>query len=112
MQQVRALPIVGGFAHRLLAEDLPDLPTERRTEVVGFVARRVDGLPSFTRFGVLLIGIVFRGLLALPGGWPAGRAVLKLPLPLVAEYPRLVRSLAYAYVWETWPATTPTGGGA
>ena len=22
----------------------------------------------------------------------------------------LVRSLGYAYVWETWPTTTPTGG--
>ena len=112
MQQVRALPIVGGFAHRLLAADLPDLPHDRRSEVVGFVARRVDGLPSFTRFGVLLIGTVFRGLLALPGGWAAAGAALRLPLPLVAEYPRLVRSLAYAYVWETWPATSPTGGPA
>ncbi len=28
------------------------------------------------------------------------------PLPLLGEYVRLVRSLAYAYVWETWPDTT------
>ena len=112
MQQVRALPVVGGFADRLLAEDLPDLPHQRRAEVVGFVARRVDGLPSFTRFGVLLIGVVFRALLAVPGGWGLGRVVLRLPLPFVAEYPRLVRSLGYAYVREHWPSTTPTGGAA
>ena len=31
------------------------------------------------------------------------------PLPLLAEYPRLIRSLAYAFVWETWPDTTSTG---
>ena len=29
------------------------------------------------------------------------------PLPLLAEYPRLVRSLGYAFIWETWP-DTPT----
>lgn len=109
MRQVPALPIVGSFAERLLARELPDLPAARRTEVVAFVAHRVDALPSFTRFGVIVLGCLFRAVLAVPGGWTATRAVLALPLPLVAEYPRLVRSLSFAYVWEHWPATSPSG---
>ena len=31
------------------------------------------------------------------------------PLPVLGEYVRLVRSLAYAYVWETWPDTAASG---
>lgn len=112
MRQVPALPVVGSFAERLLAADLPDLPAARRREVVGFIAHRVDALPSFTRFGVLLLGYVFRTLVAVPGGWAATRVLITLPVPLVAEYPRLVRSLGFAYVWEHWPATTPSGATA
>jgi hypothetical protein len=110
MRQVRALPVVGAFAERLLAADLPDLSASRRREVVAFVARRVDSMPSFTRFGVLAIGSVFRVLMALPAGWTIAKALMALPLPFVGEYPRLTRSLAVAYVWEHWPDTTPTGG--
>ena len=109
MRQVPALPVLGSFAERLLAADLPDLPAAKRTEAVAFIAHRVEGLPSFTRFGVYLLGYVFRTLTALPGGWGLAKMIMKLPLPLVAEYPRLIRSLAFAYVWEHWPATTPTG---
>jgi len=110
MRPVPALPVVGGFADRLLAGDLPDLPAARRGEVVSFVARRIDTMPDFTRLGVLVIGASFRLLLALPGGWSIARFVTRLPIPLVGDFPRLVRSLGYAYVWEHWPATTPTGG--
>ena len=109
MRQVPALPIVGSFAERLLAIDLPDLAPAKRREVIGFIAHRVDSLPSFTRFGVLVLGSIFRGLVAVPGGWGIARVLMKLPLPLVAEYPRLIRSLGFAYVWEHWPDTTPTG---
>ncbi|CAN5543784.1 hypothetical protein BH10ACT2_BH10ACT2_23520 [soil metagenome] len=109
MPHVPALPVIGSFAERLLLNDLPDLPAERRTLVIDFIAHRIDHLPSFTRFGVLVLGSVFRFLLALPGGFTIARAIIKLPLPLVSEYPRLVRSLAFAYVWETWPSTTPSG---
>lgn len=112
MRQVSALPVVGSFAEQLLVLDLPDLPRARRTEAVAFIAHRVEGLPSFTRFGVVVLGSVFRMLLAVPGGWGVAKVLIKLPLPLVAEYPRLVRSLAFAYVWEHWPDTTPTGGPA
>ena len=109
MRSVQALRVVGDFADRLLATDLPALPGPQRREVVGFVARRDDGLPDFTRLGVLIIGSFFRLVLAVPGGWGLARLLMKLPLPLVAEYPRLVRSLGFAYVWEHWPATRPDG---
>ncbi len=109
MRQVPAPPVVGSFAERLLAVDLPDLAPAKRREVIGFIAHRIDSLPSFTRFGVLLLGFIFRGLVAVPGGWGVARILIKLPLPLVAEYPRLIRSLGFAYVWEHWPDTTPTG---
>jgi hypothetical protein len=115
MRQVTALPLVGPFADRLLAHDLPDLPRQPRSEAVAFVAHRVDTLPSFTRIGVLAIAAGARLLLALPGGWVIIRCLMRLPLPLVGEYPRLVRSLAFAFVWEQWPDTAcsgamPTGG--
>ncbi len=109
MRQVPALPIVGPFADRLLAADLPDLANADRKVVISFIAHRVDSLPSFTRFGVLLLGYVFRFLVTLPGGWAIAKILIKLPLPLIAEYPRLIRSLGFAYVWEHWPSTTATG---
>lgn len=110
--QFPALPVVGGFAERLLAVDLPELPADRRREVVAFIAHRVDTMPSFTRFGVLAIGTVFAALLAVPGGWGVATLLMRLPLPFVGEYPRLMRSLGFAYVWEHWPTTTPTGSPA
>ena len=30
-------------------------------------------------------------------------------LPFVGELARLVRSLGFAFIWETWPDTSPTG---
>ena len=109
VRQFSAAPVVGSFAERLLIADLPDLQPTRRREVVTFIAHRVDSLPSFTRFGVLAIGSVFHLLLAVPGGWGVAKALMRLPLPFVSEYPRLMRSLGFAYVWEHWPNTSPTG---
>jgi hypothetical protein len=37
------------------------------------------------------------------------RLLAARPLPVVGDYVRLVRSLTYAYVWETWPATAADG---
>lgn len=112
MRPVPALPIIRSFAERLLLADLPDLPPADRMLALNFVAHRVDHLPSFTRFGVIVLGSLFRSLLAIPGGFTFAKVLIKLPLPLVAEYPRLIRSLAFAYVWETWPTTTATGASA
>jgi hypothetical protein len=101
--------IIGPFADLLLATDLPLLPAERRDEVVHFVQRRAASMPSFTRFGVTMIGLIYRALLALPGGPRAVLFLMSRPLPGLSDYPRLVRSLSYAYVWERWPDTSPTG---
>ncbi|MFZ9629922.1 MAG: hypothetical protein ACO3C1_11295 [Ilumatobacteraceae bacterium] len=73
------------------------------------MVHRVERLPDFTRLGVTVIAAVVRGLMSLPAGWELARRATSLPLPLVGEYPRLVRSLAWAYIWEHWPATGPSG---
>jgi hypothetical protein len=102
--------IVGPFADILLAGDLPDLESDRRVEVVRFVERRAASVPSFTRFGVTMIGLVYRLLMAAPGGDRLVAALAARPVPILGEYPRLIRSLGYAYIWDRWPDTTPTGG--
>jgi hypothetical protein len=101
--------IVGPFAELLLTADLPQLPQDRRAEVVQFVQGRANGIPSFTRFGVTVIGLLYRALMAVPGGRAVVRFLMSRPLPLLGEYPRLIRSLGYAYIWERWPDTLPTG---
>ena len=103
--------IVGPFAELLLAADLPQLLPQRRAEVVRFVQRRARAVPSFTRFGVTVIGLFYRGLIAAPGGRPVARLLMSRSLPILGEYPRLIRSLGYAYIWEHWPDTSPTGAG-
>jgi len=101
---------IARFADGLLETDLPLLTDERRHETVEFIGRRIRVLPSITRFGVLAIGVVV-DVLGLVVGRPAARRfVTTVPLPLVSEYPRLVRSLGYAYIWETWPDTNVDGG--
>jgi len=101
--------LVRPFAQRLLLADLPGLSPDRRDEVSDFAVRRVDDLPSVLRLGVHVIAAPMRLLAAVPG---SGNAILWLihhPLPLIGEYVRMVRSLAYTYVWEHWPQTLPDG---
>lgn len=112
MRSVPSAPLVGPFADRLLTLDLPDLDRGRRNEVVAFATRRVDGLPSVMRIGVLVIAALFRVAVLVPGSDVFVRFVGRTPLPLFGEYVRLLRSLGYAYVWETWPDTLPTGAAA
>jgi len=102
--------IVAPFADVLLADDFPDLPPDRRAEVVRFIERRAVTLPSFTRFGVFVIGALYRMLMAAPGGGRIACTLAARPIPIVGDYPRLVRSLGYAYIWDRWPDTTSTGG--
>ena len=101
--------IVGPFAELVLAADMPQLSPQRRAEVVQFVQRRAAAVPSFTRFGVTLIGLFYRALIAAPGGRPVARLLVLRSLPVLGDYPRLIRSLGYAYIWEHWPDTSPTG---
>jgi hypothetical protein len=106
-QSSRAL--VHPFAQCLLSVDLPGLSTSQRDEVSDFAVHRVDELPSVLRLGVNLIAAPMRVLVTMPS---AGRMVawlIRHPLPLVGEYVRMVRSLAYTYVWEKWPQTLPDG---
>jgi len=93
----------------LLAADFPDLPSDRRAEVVRFVERRAATVPSFTRFGVAVIGEFYRILLAAPGGERIVRSLSARSIPVIGDYPRLIRSLGYAYIWDRWPDTTATG---
>ncbi len=109
MRSVPSAPLVGPFAVRLLALDFPALDPSRRDQAIAFTVRRVDGLPSVMRFGVIVIAGVFRGMLAVPGSETILRFFARTPLPLVGEYVRLVRSLGYAYIFETWPDTRPDG---
>ena len=90
--------------------DLPSLDQGRRAEVVAFTARRVDGMPSVMRIGVFAIAALVRACMMLAGGQRVVELLARRPLPLLGEYARLVRSLGYAYIWETWPDTLPDGG--
>ena len=101
---------VARFADGLLESDLPMLDDDRRRDAVAFIGRRVRVLPSITRFGVLTIGGFVDVLGTVIGHGRVRRLLDAVPLPLLAEYPRLVRSLGYAYIWETWPDTTVDGG--
>lgn len=101
---------VGRFADLLLARDLPALDDARRVRVVEFIVRRIDVLPSVTKLGVVIISHAVDLVRRVAGTERMLDVATGLPLPLLSEYPRLVRSLGYTFVWETWPATTPDGG--
>ena len=98
------------FADGLLCAELPLLDDQRRGATIDFIGRRVIVLPSLTRFGVLAIARFVDVAGAIIGHATMRRLVTSLPVPLLAEYPRLIRSLGFAYVWETWPDTTVEGG--
>jgi len=97
------------FAAALLASDLPRLPTQYLDQTVEFIERRVVELPSITRLGVRAIGRTVDLLGMVLGKHRVLETITARPLPLLAEYPRLVRSLGYAYIWETWPSTAADG---
>ncbi|MEO6122249.1 MAG: hypothetical protein ABIR32_00970 [Ilumatobacteraceae bacterium] len=97
------------FTRRLLAVDLPGLEASQRDEVAEFTSERVDDLPSVLRLGVTCIAAPMRIAVAMPGAGSMMAWLIRHPLPLVGEYIRMIRSLAYTYVWEHWPATLPNG---
>ena len=101
--------LIAAFSDEVIVHDLPALPPERRAEVVAFAGRRIEGLPSPMRLGVGVVAIVVGAAGRLVGLSRVVRLLAERPLPVVGDYVRLVRSLGYAYVWETWPATGPDG---
>lgn len=101
--------VAAPLAAELLRHDLPRLPADRLGETVAFIERRLVGLPSVIRFGVTVIAAVLGSVARGPLRGPVTRFVAAHPLPLVGEFVRLIRSLGYAYVWETWPATSADG---
>lgn len=100
--------VVSSTCATVLAHDFPALAADRRRVVSDFVAARLAVLPGPMRLGVTLIAHLV-GTLGAIGGERVVLRLSHLALPLVGEYFRLLRSLSYAYVWETWPDTSPTG---
>jgi hypothetical protein len=99
----------GRFADDLLQLELPDLPDARRLETVTFVCRRADQIPTPLRLGIIVLTFAV-GLAQRALGLRRTTGLLRsTPLPLIGELARMVRSLGFTYVWETWPDTTPTG---
>ncbi len=101
--------LVDPFAQRLLSTDLPGLTRAQRDEVSAFAVRRVDGLPSALRIGVTLIAAPMRLIVAVPGSGRIVSWLIRHPLPGVGEYVRMIRSLAYTYIWERWPDASTNG---
>jgi len=108
----RPLDLDGGFgvfADALLSAELPDLPTDRRQASVEFVCRRARVVPTPLRAGLTVLAFATSLAQRLLGLERTTTFLRHTRLPLVGELSRMVRSLAFAYVWETWPATNPTG---
>jgi hypothetical protein len=102
---------IAAFCDGLVAHDLPDLSDERRAEVVGFTGMRIAAMPGPMRIGVGLVALLVDGAGRVAGRRRLASFLARHPLPVVGEYVRLVRSLAFARVWDTWPDTTPSGAG-
>ncbi len=99
---------LGQVADAQLRDELPDLPDDRRVATVEFVCRRARDVPGPLRLGVMLVSVVT----AAAGRVVDPASVRRFRVPLVGELPRLVRSLAVAFVWETWPDTRSSGAAA
>jgi hypothetical protein len=106
------LHVDGGFgfvADGVLRRELPELPDWRRAETVEFVCRRARSVPGPLRLGVVVLSIG-AGLLTNRLGPDRTISFLRSTrLPFVSELARMVRSLGFAFVWETWPDTQPSG---
>lgn len=100
---------IAAFCDCLVAHDLPDLPAERRAAVVAFAGRRIAGLPTPMRVGVGAVSLAVDGASRVVGRPRLTSFLARHPVPFVGDYVRLVRSLALAHVWDSWPNTSPTG---
>jgi len=101
--------LIAEFSDQVIAADLPALPADRRAEVVAFAGRRIAGLPSPMMLGVGIVAVAVGCLGRVVGLRRLTALLARRPVPLFGDYVRLVRSLSFAYVWETWPSTAPDG---
>ena len=101
--------LVADFCEQVVAHDLPELPPDRRDATVAFAGRRIAGLPSPMKLAVGIVAVVVGMLGRLVGTARVVSVLARRPLPVFGEYVRLMRSLTYAYVWETWPDTAASG---
>lgn len=99
----------GRFAARVLAAELPDLPDARAADTVGFVCRRAAQTAGPSRLGVIVLAALVGASERAIDPATSTAFLRTTSLPFVSELARLVRSLAFAYVWETWPDTSPNG---
>ncbi len=110
VQQVLAVDgPFGRFAERVLVAELPDLTDDRRVRTVAFVCRRAAQTAGPPRLGVILLAALVGASERAVDPDRSTAWLRDTTLPFVGELARLVRSLAYAFVWETWPDTLPTG---
>lgn len=99
----------GRFAAELLAVELPDLPDERRVSTVEFVCRRAAQVPAPLRLGIMVLSVLVGVARRCIGAERTTAFLRSTSLPFVGELARMVRSLGFAFVWETWPSTQPAG---
>lgn len=99
----------GAFADDLLGRELPGLPDDRRAETIRFVCRRAREMPTPLRLGVVALSAGAAVLRRVIGADRTVSFLRSTSLPFIGELARMVRSLAFAYVWETWPSTAPSG---
>jgi hypothetical protein len=102
----------GVFADELVRRELPGLPDDRRADAVAFACRRADETPGPLRVGVVTLAVGVGVANRLLGVGRTTDFLRSTHLPFVGELARLVRSLAFAFVWETWPDTRPDGAPA
>ena len=103
---------LGQFADHLLTIELPDLPSDAREDTVAFVCRRANQMPSPLRLGLVLVCTGVALAQRAVGIERSTRFLQGSRLPLLGELPRMVRSLGFAFIWETWPDSSPSGGRA
>ena len=97
------------FSDRLLAVDLPALPAERRAATAQFARCRICALPSPMYSGITMVAAAVAGAGRLVGQRRVARLLASRSVPIFGDYVRLLRSLSYAFVWETWPSTAADG---
>lgn len=93
----------------ILSTDLPQLEPAKLDEVTTFVEQRIAQLVGPAGTAVRIVRAVMSVLLAPPWRGVTQPFLTRSALPALGDFVRLVRSLGYAYIWEHWPDTMPSG---